>query len=60
MEQKLIDIMFETGLMIKDNPVLQRMSNEELATWIRKQLSECGFHTIPMGSSWGQLIIKSE
>lgn len=57
-EQKLIDIMFEIGLTIKDNPVLNRKSNEELATWIREQLSLCGFETEPIGASWGVLIKK--
>ena len=55
-EQKLIDIIFEIGLTIKSYPEFHRMSNEELAEWIRKQLSSCGYETTPMGASWGVLM----
>ena len=55
-QQKLIDIMFEIGLTIKTNSSLQKMTDEELTFWIRKQLSQCGFETEPLGASWGILI----
>jgi hypothetical protein len=54
-EQKLIDIMFEIGLIIKSNDMLQKMSNDELAEWIATQLRECGYGTTPCGASWGVL-----
>ena len=54
-EQKLIDIMFEIGLMIHNNEWFNEKSNEEVAEWIREQLKMCGFDTKPIGSSWGAL-----
>lgn len=54
-EQKLIDIMFEIGLMIHNNEWFNEKSNEEIAEWIREQLKMCGFDTKPIGSSWGVL-----
>jgi len=54
-EQKLIDIMFEIGLMIHNNEWFNEKSNEEVAEWIREQLKMCGFDTKPIGSSWGVL-----
>lgn len=56
-EQKLIDIMFEIGLMIHNHPSFKDKNNEEICDWIRKQLKECGFETKPIGSSWGVLIM---
>ena len=54
-EQKLIDIIFEIGLMIHDNEWFNGKSNEEVAEWIREQLKLCGFDTKPIVSSWGVL-----
>jgi len=54
-KQKLINICFEIGLTIKSSETLKAMTNEELATWIAKQLRECGYDTHPVGSSWGVL-----
>lgn len=54
-KQKLIDICFQIGLTIKDSKALQKLDNEELASWIAKQLRECGYDTEPCGSSWGML-----
>ena len=54
-EQKLIDIIFEIGLMIHNNEWFNEKSNEEVAEWIREQLKMCGFDTKPIGSSWGVL-----
>lgn len=55
-EQKLIDIVFEVALTIRNS---QRLKNhttqDELAEWVAKQLRECGFDTKPVGSSWGVL-----
>jgi hypothetical protein len=54
-KQKLIDICFQIGLTIKSSDTLKSMSIEELATWIAKQLRECGYDTEPCGASWGIL-----
>jgi len=55
-KQQLINIMFEVGLVIKENKTLQSQSNEEVAEWIRTQLDGCGFKTKPVGSLWGVLL----
>ena len=54
-QQKLIDIMFEIALMIHNHPYFQDKNNEKICEWIRNQLKQCGFETIPLGSSWGVL-----
>jgi len=60
-EQKLIDILFQCVMMINDpqhKQYFETMTNEELATWTRNQLNDCGFYTEPMGLSWGVLTSK--
>ena len=60
-EQKLIDIVFHIGLMIKNQPnFLHKITDYELADWIRKQLKECGYPTKAVGTSWGVLENESE
>lgn len=64
-EQKLIDIMFQIGLMIHspcnregDNKAerwFATASQEDVANWIAEQLRGCGFDTEPVGMSWGKL-----
>lgn len=58
-EQKLIDIMFEIGIMThSDTPEgdhLRGLDRDTYAEWIRHNLKECGFPTILMGMSWGVL-----
>jgi hypothetical protein len=55
-EQKLVDICFAIGLHItEDKEYWKNKSREEVANWIRDQLTDCGFETIPMGASWGVL-----
>jgi hypothetical protein len=55
-EQKLIDLIFEIGLMISDPKIgLTEKPIEEKAAWIAKQLKACGFETTPCGASWGVL-----
>ena len=54
-EQKLIDIMFQIGLTIHNDLWFQNKNNEEVCKWIRDQLKQCGFETVPLGSSWGVL-----
>ena len=56
--QKLIDIVFEIALTMKENTDwVKDATNEEIAQWVSKQLSSCGYHTVPMGASWGILKI---
>ena len=54
-KQKLVDICFQIGLVIKDSKPLQEMSQEKCAAWIAQQLKENGFETHPCGMSWGIL-----
>ena len=54
-EQKLVDIMFQTALMIHKNKGFDEMNAEELTGWVARQLEQCGFPTTPVGSSWGKL-----
>ena len=57
-EQVLIDIIFEIAFMIRDKEfksMFKKMSREEFARWIQKQLSNAGFIIVPTGSSWGVL-----
>ena len=53
-DQKLIDIMFEVGLMIHQYSETMG-SREDVAKWIAAQLKLCGYDTQPMGASWGSL-----
>ena len=57
-QQKLIDITFGMIMTMHDKAhrhIFNKMSQEELAAWVRKQLSGCGFETTQVGSSWGVL-----
>lgn len=55
-EQELVDMMFEVTMTVNANHNYWKdKSREELAAWISRQLSLCGFETQPMGSSWGVL-----
>ena len=47
--------MFQIGLMIHNNSYFKNKNNEEVCAWIRSQLEQCGFKTVPLGSSWGIL-----
>lgn len=53
-EQKLIDIIFEIGIMAPK--VMKDRTREEIAEWIQYNLAECGFKTMPRGASWGVLV----
>ena len=55
-EQKLVDIMFQVGLMLS-SPLykMRNLPEEEKAAWIIEQLEVCGFPTYPCGMSWGIL-----
>lgn len=52
-EQKLVDLCFTFALMTKD--YMMKKDREEIAAWVAHNLAELGFHTRPMGSSWGVL-----
>ena len=55
-EQKLVDIIFSVALTVNENHHYWKdKSREELAAWVSRQLSLCGFETEPIGSSWGVL-----
>jgi len=57
-EQKLIDMMFQMVMLTTDaghRDHFAKLTNEEKAEWVRKQLKDCGFPTTPCGSSWGVL-----
>ena len=58
-EQKLVDICFEIALTMKHNSAFfEKQTTDETADWVANQLKQCGFPTIPCGSSWGILTIK--
>lgn len=56
--QKLVDICFQVALTI-NNPAyrktFKKMTREQTAEWVSKQLEGCGFKTEPCGASWGVL-----
>lgn len=52
-EQQLIDIMFE--IAITSAQLMHGRTNQEIAEWVSLNLKECGFPTLPIGSSWGVL-----
>jgi hypothetical protein len=54
-EQKLIDMMFTLAMVMREKHGMRHMTNEQLAEWIARNLSDCGFDTEPVGSSWGIL-----
>jgi hypothetical protein len=54
--QKLIDIAFEIALTMKQNiDWVEKSTDEDITQWVSKQLSECGYQTIPLGISYGIL-----
>jgi hypothetical protein len=56
-EQQLIDITFQIALTVwKHSDWFESKTKEEVCSWVSKQLKECGFNTIPIGSSWGVLV----
>lgn len=48
-EQKLIDIMYQVALI--SSKYLHNKSDEDIATWVTKQLHGCGFSGEAAGSS---------
>lgn len=54
-ENTLVDIMFQVAMLIHSDKRFDNMTREELADWIGRQLSECGFKGGPVGMSWYSL-----
>ena len=54
-EDTLVDIMFQVAMFIHSDKRFDNMTREELAAWIGRQLSECGFKGGPVGMSWYSL-----
>lgn len=57
-EQKLVDIMYQVAFATRDEKnkkFFKNKSREEIADWVSKTLTECGFPVSPCGSSWGVL-----
>jgi hypothetical protein len=52
-EQKLVDLCFAFALMSEE--YMKGKTREEITAWVAHNLRECGFHTRPIGSSWGVL-----
>jgi len=53
---KLFSVWFQILLMVHSNrKYFEDQTSEEVAEWAIGQLKECGFITIPLGSSWGVL-----
>ena len=56
-EQMLVDICFQIGFLMSDPRYnFVKMTTEEKAEYISKQLQMCGFPTKPCGGSWGKLV----
>ena len=58
-KQKLIDICFELVLYARRSK-LEEKTMEETVKLVANRLEQCGFLTIPIGSSWGILIDNPE
>lgn len=54
-EQKLVDLMFAIAIMTKQDERVQKMGREEHMEWVAESLRRAGYHTVPMGLSWGVL-----
>lgn len=58
MGQELVDIALQMVLAVLDKEFHEnfyRMTKEQQAAWVARQLNGCGFPTTPVGSSWGVL-----
>lgn len=56
-EQKLIDLMFEVALTVRDRCVasIGAPTREEVTVWVSDWLRQSGFEMRPSGSAWGVL-----
>jgi len=58
-ENKLVDLCFSmvgTASDPKNQKQFGAMTHDQRMAWVAKQLKECGFPTIPIGSTWGRII----
>lgn len=53
--QKLIDIMFAVMLVTTKDKKFCKKTNDQKAEWLRQQLREFGFPTVPTAKSRGVL-----
>jgi len=59
-KQSLVDICFSLPITLHyNNSYFKDKDQEFVAEWVRRQLAECGFPTVPIGSSHG-VLLKSE
>lgn len=55
-EQTLVDIAFQlVSATHFSADWFATMTHEQKMKWVAEQLAGCGFHTTPMGASWGVL-----
>jgi len=55
-EQKLVDIAFQlVGTAGFHLEWFSKQTQEQRKAWVAEQLAGCGFHTKPVGASWGIL-----
>jgi hypothetical protein len=55
-KRKLVDILFQCVITTHmEKKSFKNKTVEEMAEWTARQLRECGFETVPLGSSWGHL-----
>lgn len=55
-EQKLVDIAFQLVATAGFNlDWFSKQTQEQRMEWVAQQLAGCGFHTTPVGASWGVL-----
>lgn len=57
-EQKILDIMMDCIMTTRHSSWFEGKTNEEVAEWVRLQLSQCGIETVPMGMSWAVIVDK--
>ncbi len=57
-QQDLVDICYDLVLTCTEErniKIFKKMTNEEKAEWVRRQLTNCGFPNHPQGALWGVL-----
>lgn len=61
MIQEEVDLVYNITIVLHENPWFRKRirTRDEVQEWVRLQLGEAGVHTIPVGSSWGALVGKT-
>jgi hypothetical protein len=54
--QKVINIAFDAVLTAAKHDWFRDKDNDEIAAWLREQLEDCGYTTVPIGCSHGTLV----